>query len=326
MSSPQLFDYSGLFEGLTVDGVGPWASLLRQQTADALSLEEHGNLAEWVEAWHSLPVLPVESVDTATGCVTVRGHVQTSARQTLKQTLSRFRPWRKGPFELFGIRIDTEWRSDWKWERVQPHVDLRNRNILDVGCGNGYFGWRMLSAGARLVVGLDPFLLFVMQHEVLKYYLGAGRPNYVLPLSDAVLCGGVRAFDVTFSMGVLYHRISPIEHLQSLHGSLRPGGQLVLETLVWDTAQQDVLVPEQRYAKMRNVWFIPSPSMLTLWLRRCGFRDIQVVDMTPTSTNEQRRTEWMTFESLADFLDPADPSKTIEGYPAPVRAVVIART
>ncbi|MBR9800034.1 MAG: DUF1698 domain-containing protein, partial [Gammaproteobacteria bacterium] len=39
---------------------------------------------------------------------------------------------------------------------------------------------------------------------------------------------------------------------------------------------------------------------------------------------EQRATDWMTYHSLSDFLDPADPSLTREGHPAPRRAVLIA--
>ncbi|MCK5863518.1 MAG: DUF1698 domain-containing protein, partial [Marinobacter adhaerens] len=48
------------------------------------------------------------------------------------------------------------------------------------------------------------------------------------------------------------------------------------------------------------------------------------VDVTPTTTDEQRSTDWMRFNSLQDFLDPNDPSKTVEGYPGPLRATVIA--
>ena len=43
-----------------------------------------------------------------------------------------------------------------------------------------------------------------------------------------------------------------------------------------------------------------------------------------TSTDEQRATKWMTNHSLIDFLDPNNKSLTIEGYPAPKRAVFIA--
>lgn len=126
-------------------------------------------------------------------------------------------------------------------------------------------------------------------------------------------------------MGVLYHRPNPIEHLQILASTLKAGGELLLETIVLEDAEQTVLVPEDRYAKMRNVWFIPSVAMLELWLRRTGFEEIRVIDVSRTTSEEQRRTDWMTFESLSDFLDPTDSNRTIEGYPSPSRAVIIAK-
>jgi tRNA (mo5U34)-methyltransferase len=75
---------------------------------------------------------------------------------------------------------------------------------------------------------------------------------------------------------------------------------------------------------MRNVWLLPTIAELTTWLQRSGFTDIDVIDQSTTSINEQRSTEWMTFGSLAEALDPSDPSQTIEGWPAPQRAVVLA--
>ena len=135
---------------------------------------------------------------------------------------------------------------------------------------------------------------------------------------------GLRAFDTVFSMGILYHRRAPFEHLQALREALKPGGQLVLETLVIDDADGDCLVPEGRYAKMGNVWFIPNTHHLELWLRKMRFRDVSLVDVSVTSFDEQRRTDWMRFESLPDFLDPNDRRKTVEGYPAPRRAIVTA--
>ena len=125
-------------------------------------------------------------------------------------------------------------------------------------------------------------------------------------------------------MGVLYHRRSPMDHLQELKDCLRPGGQLVLETLVIEGRQGDTLVPEGRYARMGNVWFLPSCGTLLGWLRKLGFVDPEVVDVAVTSTDEQRSTNWMKFHSLKNFLDPEESSKTIEGYPAPMRAVVTA--
>ena len=126
-------------------------------------------------------------------------------------------------------------------------------------------------------------------------------------------------------MGILYHRKSPIEHLLELKDCLLPGGELVLETLVIAGDAQQVLVPEGRYGQMPNVWFLPSVPALMLWLRRAGFKEVRCVDESLTSTDEQRTTNWMRYQSLAEFLDPMDSSLTIEGYPAPRRAVILAR-
>ena len=246
-------------------------------------------------------------------------------RAELRSLLETFIPWRKGPFELFGIHIDTEWRSDWKWERVAPHLSsLQDRLVLDVGCGSGYHLWRMHGAGAKLVIGIDPSLFFLMQFRAIKHYAGE-LPVHYLPLrSEDLPDFGGEGFDTVLSMGVLYHRRSPLDHLQELKSALRAGGELVLETLVVEGDVQTVLMPEERYGKMRNVWFIPSVPMLELWLRRLGFVNIRTVDVTPTRVEEQRSTDWMRFESLRDFLDPLQPEQTVEGYPAPVRAVIIA--
>jgi len=75
---------------------------------------------------------------------------------------------------------------------------------------------------------------------------------------------------------------------------------------------------------MRNVWFLPTIETMLQWMQRCGFEQIKVVDIKQTSIAEQRSTQWMNYESLSDFLDPEDPDKTIEGYPAPRRATFIA--
>ena len=323
MQPDQLFCFQPIYEYLTSAGHGDWAHDIREAVDAAIAMDQHGNLKHWIEALSQLPAT-TRSLDVDEGRVAVGG--ASSARaDDLSNLLKRFHPWRKGPFRVSGIDIDTEWRSDWKWNRIAGHVEFRDRAVLDVGCGNGYFGWRMLKSGARLVVGLDPFLLYVMQHEAIRQLAPSGAPNFVVPVGDRILDREARVFDVVLSMGVLYHRTSPIEHLQSLLKVLQRGGQLVLETLVTQEAGQQILMPEGRYAKMRNVWFIPCLEMLKLWLRRTGFDRIEVCDVTPTTIEEQRSTSWMTFESLPDFLDPHDRSRTVEGYPGPVRAVLTAR-
>jgi tRNA (mo5U34)-methyltransferase len=241
-----------------------------------------------------------------------------------EEVLSMFLPWRKGPLQVGKTLVHTEWRSDWKWQRIIKHIEpLEGKQVLDIGCGNGYHLFRMLGAGADLALGIDPTILFNYQFRLLQRL---SKPNraYLLPLRSEHLpqFGG---FDTVFSLGVLYHRRSPIDHLRELLSFAKPGGELVLETLIIEGDQNTLLIPQDRYAKMANVWFIPSTSMLELMLRRAGFIDVKTVDVNTTSLNEQRATKWMQFQSLEDYLDPADKTKTVEGYPAPIRAILVAR-
>ena len=307
-------------------GFGPWCEALAERTALRLGTQAHGDLPRWEQALARLPDLPSGRARLDRPCVGVEGAGPLDAHlgRSLTEALMALHPWRKGPFCIHGTRIDTEWRSDLKWDRVAGAIaPLVDRLVLDVGCGNGYYGWRMLGAGARLVLGIDPTLLFVLQWLALDRYL-ARHDLAVLPLGIEDLPDDLTGFDTVFSMGVLYHRRSPIDHLMDLRRLLRPGGELVLETLVLDGEGERLLVPPGRYAAMRNVWFIPSVDALAVWLGRCGFTGIRVVDVTRTGPQEQRSTDWMRFRSLPDHLDPADSSRTIEGHPAPVRAVLIA--
>lgn len=346
----QFLDRTSLFELLNTWQLPELVDAVERNCRRKFDNATHGNLDGWRNAWEQLP-----NVDANFDChsdavrIVAQSLVSEPAYDPneLKKTLMQFHPWRKGPWEIFGVPIDTEWRSNLKWDRLKSHVDFRNRRVLDVGSGNGYYGWRMLQAGASAVIGCEPFMLSVAQFEVVRKYWIDQERHWVVPLADTDLPRELRSFDVTLSMGVLYHRPNPIDHLQILHGTLKPRGTLILETIVldravrqptsssptstpaklpeFDRARLDVLVPEDRYAKMRNVWFIPTVAMLERWLRRTGFVEIELLDLTETSANEQRRTEWMHFESLSEFLDPADYRRTIEGYPAPTRAVLKAR-
>ncbi|MBZ2168521.1 tRNA 5-methoxyuridine(34)/uridine 5-oxyacetic acid(34) synthase CmoB [Marinobacter sp. F4216] len=320
--------YQRLFEELTASN-GPqarWAEQLRKQLTLRFEERPHGDMVRWLNALDGLPELPEVNGNLTCPAVTLESRTPLSSAQQeqLEASLKGLMPWRKGPFDFFGIHIDTEWRSDWKWDRVSPYLsDLRGRRILDVGCGSGYHCWRMLGEGAGRVIGIDPGLLFLFQFLSVKRYLGH-VPVDLLPIRMEDLPENLQAFDTTFSMGVLYHRRSPLDHLLELKGTLRKGGELVLETLVVDGPEGYSLMPEDRYGQMRNVWFLPSCDTLLRWLDRTGFENARVVDVTETTTEEQRSTDWMRFNSLKDFLDPEDPTRTIEGYPGPKRATVIA--
>ncbi|MBK1873452.1 MULTISPECIES: tRNA 5-methoxyuridine(34)/uridine 5-oxyacetic acid(34) synthase CmoB [Marinobacter] len=324
------FDWRSYFGPLLSElentGEGNWAEIIKSQLAQRFDDSPHGDLGRWQSAMNSLPDVPGTTSELNASAIKIASpaSLDSGQQQALENGLRGLMPWRKGPFDFFGTHIDTEWRSDWKWDRVSPYIsDLSGRRILDVGCGSGYHCWRMLGEGAKRVIGIDPGLLFMFQFLSVKRYVGEA-PIDLLPIRMEDLPEGLESFDTTFSMGVLYHRRSPLDHLLELKGTLRQGGELVLETLVVDGPEGYSLMPEDRYGQMRNVWFLPSCDTLLRWLDRAGFRNARVVDVSETTTDEQRSTDWMRFNSLQDFLDPEDPTKTIEGYPGPKRATIVA--
>ncbi|EDY86928.1 methyltransferase, putative [gamma proteobacterium HTCC5015] len=306
----------------------PWLSGLPEFTHRACQPQRWGDLPQWWQSVHAMPQVVASDCDFSAEAVRIgrADDVSDEQRAAIRQGLLNIKPWRKGPFEIFGIDLDSEWRSNWKWARVEPHLDLHNKRVLDVGCGNGYYALRMLGAGAQWVLGVDPSPRFLIHYAALRRFVPQHPDFHILPLGLEQLPLDLPLFDTVLSMGVLYHRRSPFDHLIELKRKLRPGGQLLLETLVVEGDQHTVLVPEDRYAQMRNVWCLPSVAALEHWLKRVGFTEIETVDVSDTTIEEQRATEWMTFQSLENFLDPNDHSKTIEGHPAPRRASVIART
>lgn len=321
-----MIEFESFFDHIRRTRLKDWEAPFQAAIAQAMGPNRHGDFARWEAGLKALPEIPIDHINLNSARITAgdRNSCDDATRAQLKAALMQLHPWRKGPYEIAGLHIDTEWRSDWKWDRLIHGIsDLKHRKILDVGCGSGYHVWRMVGAGAGLVMGIDPSQLFLCQFHAIKRYLGA-QPAYLLPIGIESMPRAMRAFDTVFSMGVLYHRKSPMEHLLELRDLLVPGGELVLETLVVDGPLGYSLVPRGRYGRMGNVWFLPSPATMEQWMEKCGLRNIRKVDMAPTTTDEQRATEWMTFQSLKDFLDPQDSSKTVEGYPAPVRAVFVA--
>ncbi|SFB98405.1 tRNA (mo5U34)-methyltransferase [Marinospirillum celere] len=336
MSEP---DFSAVFrllaeEGRERPGLHQWLALLPGQLKEALDPKRFPEFNGWWQRVKQLPEIETSQFNLQTAAITATQGLKTDGqplgegeKNQIAGLLKGLMPWRKGPFDLHGTYIDTEWRSDFKWDRLRPHLGrLEGRKILDVGGGSGYHAWRLAGEGAAFTLCIDPSPRFYAQFEAVKKLLGTqGLPEvYHLPVGIEALPDQLAAFDWVLSMGVLYHRRSPIDHLLELKSALRPGGELVLETLVIEGDEQAVLIPEDRYAAMRNVWFLPSVKALELWLRRAGFTNIRCVSQEKTTTEEQRATDWMTFQSLADFLDSENPDLTREGYPAPVRAVLLA--
>ncbi len=293
---------------------------LREQHEEWLAKPKKG-IVRFRKLYESVKHLRARYVDVSGNVVRFgrEDELGTQDRQKVYEVLRSFMPWRKGPFKIFGIGIDAEWRSERKWNRVLPILpDLRGKVVADIGCNNGYYMFRMAHYKPRIVVGFEPYLQHYFAFKTLNSL--AGFDNLFIELlgvEDVGLYQG--SFDVVFLMGILYHRISPIEALRDVRAAMKPGGMLIVESQGIPGDEPVALFPEERYAKVPGTYFVPTGACLRNWLLRAGFSKVEIFDSHPMSNQEQRRTPWMDFESYADFIDPDDPARTVEGYPAPIR-------
>ena len=297
-------------------------SELEEKINNNFCIERYPQIIEWKNTYDKMPLLNPNEINLKSE-IKVDGDYRKS---DLENLLKSFCPWRKGPFNIYDIKIDSEWRSDWKWNRlINKITPLKDKNILDIGCGNGYHLWRMMGEEAKLAIGIDPQPLFIFQFFVIKKLIGKFHNCWALPLTFEEFPQTKSFFDTCFSMGVIYHRKNPIDHLRSINKILNTNGELILESIILDSKKEKMIIPKDRYGKMNNVWFIPSIQTVIDWLKKSKFKNINILDVTKTTVEEQRSTNWMTFESLPDFLDKSNPNLTVEGYPAPVRAIFSAQ-
>lgn len=273
--------------------------------------------------------LPFEAVshlralhqDFSGDIVTIGRHNEVSPHELslVEQVLHGFMPWRKGPFRIFDIDIDAEWRSERKWNRILPELpDLEGKIVGDIGCNNGYYMFRMVPHRPKCVLGFEPYVQHYYTFQTLNSF--ARRDNLhieLLGIEHLSLFPG--CFDVLFCLGILYHRQSPINALRDIFTALKPGGTVIIESQAIPGCDSMALFPEKTYAKVPGTWFVPTAECLRNWLVRSGFTGVRQFCLHPMSNQEQRKTAWMTFESYDDFLDKNDPTRTVEGYPAPWR-------
>lgn len=278
---------------------------------------EWKNISPLRDALQQLPVVD-SAVDL--GNTVALSTDETIDLQELERIARLMMPWRKGPFDLFGLFIDTEWRSDLKYNFLRPHFNLRGKKVADIGCNNGYYMFRFLEDAPAKVVGFDPSALFKSQFDLINHYVKSDIVYELLGVEHLPFYE--EKFDVIFCLGVLYHRSDPVAMLKALAQGLAKGGEIYLDTFIIDGDEPYALCPSGSYSKITNVYFIPTLKALENWCIRAGFTSFEVLGTVLTTSDEQRKTDWIESQSLEDFLDPADSTKTVEGYPAPKRGYI----
>ena len=249
--------------------------------------------------------------------------VSIEEQEIILQTAKSLIPWRKGPFKIFDLEIDSEWQSNIKYNLIRPYFNLKDKVVADIGCNNGYYMFRMLEDKPKRLVGFDPSPLTLHQFEFINHFVKSDIIYEMLGVEHLELYN--HKFDFIFMLGVLYHRPDPVGTLKSLARGLNSKGEILIDTFMIDGDEELCLTPNKRYSKIPNIYFIPTIPALKNWLERAGFEHIEVLATTVTTSEEQRKTIWSFDQSLEDFLDENDKTKTVEGYPAPKRVYVKAR-
>lgn len=301
-----------------------WQKELEPYQKNFFGQKKDKRITEWTELLLKLPTLKNKQIDLIDGVV-VLCDLDKKDLEDVKSLLLKFLPWRKGPFQINDLIVDSEWKSNLKWERfLELNIDLSGKTILDVGSGNGYSGFRMLGCGAKEVLCLEPNLMHVSQFAAINHFVKSSKIK-MLPARLEELNIPDPAFDLIFSMGLLYHQRDPEAHLKLLSSHLRENGIIVLETIIAPEDFGNALIPEERYANMPNVHFVHTELGLTHLANNMGLEIISKSTQQPTTLSEQRSTEWMPFGSLGSAINKDDKNLTIENLPAPNRQFFVIK-
>jgi tRNA (mo5U34)-methyltransferase len=280
------------------------------------------NILPYQEAISALKTYDAVEVRLADRVEVQIGSLDSKDAKHIEETAMLMKPWRKGPFQINTLFIDSEWQSQIKYNLLEPHFNLQDKIVGDIGCNNGYYLFRMLTHKPKKLIGFDPSAIYYSQFMFINHFVKSDIVYEMLGVEHVEFYE--HRFDILFCLGVLYHRSDPVAMLKSLYKGLNKGGELILDTFMIDGEAEICLTPKDRYSKIPNIYFVPTVNALKNWCHRAGFERVEVLEIMKTEIEEQRKTKWIDTQSLEDFLDPDDNTKTIEGYPAPKRVYIKA--
>jgi SAM-dependent methyltransferase len=112
--------------------------------------------------------------------------------------------------------------ADARYERLLSEA-VRGKRVLDFGCGNGYFGRKLLALGASHVHGID-----ISDGRIAEAREAArGEPRLTYEVADATASAG-GPFDVIVAIAILHH-LDWRRALRHMHdGLLAPGGAMII--------------------------------------------------------------------------------------------------
>jgi len=280
------------------------------------------NILPYQEAIRNLPSFDEVTTDFGDKVEIQISNLSIKQSEQIRETALLMKPWRKGPFQINNLFIDSEWQSQIKYNLLEVHFDLKDKIVGDIGCNNGYYLFRMLTHEPKKLIGFDPSAIYYSQFQFINHFVKSDIVYELLGVEHVAFYE--HKFDTLFCLGVLYHRSDPVAMLKSLYKGLNNGGELILDTFMIDGEEEICLTPKDRYSKIPNIYFVPTVAALINWCLRAGFKNVEVLETMVTDVNEQRKTEWIDTQSLEDYLDSNDKTKTVEGYPAPKRVYIKA--
>ena len=178
---------------------------------------------------------------------------------------------------------------DYRSELLEQRVGLKGKTVLEAGCFEGIHTIGLAQKGA-VVTAFDSRIenviktmvrcgMFNVKADVCYWNVENPKPNYI------------EQYDILHHVGVLYHLLNPIEHLEEICACTKQ--TLLLDTHV--SSRQDVLTAEYKGFKYRYFnykefgrespfagmegsakWI--HPEDLLAYIERLGFSEVDLVE------------------------------------------------